>query len=241
MKLLRIAVFLVSLFSLTGCVTNDQFYTPERDKYAVEKPEVYEAGDLPKVLLIGDSIMGGYFKATQQLLKEDAAVFRHPGNAGETRNGLKKLDQWLGDTEWDVIHFNWGLHDLCYRHPEATVYGKRDKVRGTISVPIEEYVENLEKLVQRLKNTNAKLIFATTTRIPEGEAGRFVGDEVKYNQVALAVMEKHGIPINGLYQVSKDFDMDMYVKPGDVHHTGKANNVLAQAVAEAVRKQLRKL
>ena len=213
----------------------EPFYTPERDQYAVEKPATQDTEDLPKVLLIGDSIMGGYFKQTKQLLKGEAEVFRQPGNAGETRNGLKKLDQWLGDIEWDVIHFNWGLHDLCYRHPDAKVYGKRDKINGTLSVPLDEYAENLEKLVRRLKQSGATLIFATTTRIPAGEAGRFVGDDVKYNNVARKIITRHGVAVNDLYALSSGFDPEMYVAPGDVHHTGKANAALAAQVAEAIQ------
>ncbi len=46
----------------------------------------------------------------------------------------------------DVIHFNWGLHDLCYRHPEATVNGNRDEVRDTISMPLEDDRANREEL-----------------------------------------------------------------------------------------------
>ena len=31
--------------------------------------------------------------------------------------GLTGIDEWLGDDPWDVIHFNWGLHDLKYMGP----------------------------------------------------------------------------------------------------------------------------
>ncbi|MGB0743971.1 MAG: SGNH/GDSL hydrolase family protein [Opitutales bacterium] len=233
----RIWIFLAFVFAPI-LPSQAEFHTPKRDEYRVDKPVETETDALPRVLLIGDSIMGGYFKVTQQLLSDEAAVFRHPGNAGDTRNGIKKLDQWLGDAKWDVIHFNWGLHDLCYRHPEATVYGHRDKINGTVSVPIDAYAENLEKLVLQLKKTGAILVFATTTRIPEGEAGRFAGDEIRYNQVALPIMEKHDIAVNDLYTLSKHFGPKMYVKPGDVHHTGKANKKLAEAVAKAILKQL---
>lgn len=230
----RLTVLLAFIFTLSGLSAGD-FYTPERDKYAVEKPEEITTDELPHVLLIGDSIMGGYYKQTKQLLSGEAQVFRHPGNAGETRNGLKKLDQWLGDTDWDVIHFNWGLHDLCYRHPESKVYGKRDKIRGTLSVPPEEYAKNLEELVQRLKKTGATLIFATITKIPEGEAGRFVGDDVKYNEVALEIMKRHDIAVNDLYALSSEFGPEMYSKPEDVHFSGKGNAALAKQVAESIR------
>ena len=69
--------------------------------------------------------------------------------------GLSALDSWLGDTKWDLIHFNWGPHDLCYRNPEVKSVGNRDKVNGTQSVPPALYEKNLEELVQRLKKTGA--------------------------------------------------------------------------------------
>ena len=225
----------LSLHELRFVQTDIEFYTPERDQYAVQPMEAKTGDTMPKVLLIGDSIMSGYFQQTQQLLEGEARVLRHPGNAGDTRNALDKLNDWLGDTQWDVIHFNWGLHDLCYRHPEATVYGKRDKVRGSLSVPLDEYAKNLEALVQRLKQTKAKLVFATTTCIPEGEAGRFVGDDVKYNQAALEVMQRHDIAVNDLHAVSSGFGPEMYVAAGDVHHAKAGNMLLARQVAEAIR------
>lgn len=231
---LRLTALITFLFTFS-LQAQAEFHTPERDKYKVENPRTERPEALPKVLLIGDSIMGGYFRQTKQLLADEARVVRHPGNAGETRNGLKKLDQWLGDTEWDVIHFNWGLHDLCYRHPESKVYGKRDKIRGTLSVSLEEYEKNLEELVQRLKKSEATLIFATITKIPEGEAGRFVGDDLKYNNVALKIVKHHGIAVNDLYALSSEFGAAMYSKPGDVHFSGKGNAALAKQVAEAVR------
>lgn len=234
---LRLTTLIAFLLTLS-LQASSEFYTPERDKYPVENQTTEAAENLPKVLLIGDSIMGGYYKETKQLLSDEAQVFRHPGNAGETRNGLKQLDQWLGDTEWDVIHFNWGLHDLCYRHPEATVYGNRDKIRGTLSVPLEEYAENLEKLVQRLKKTGATLIFATITNIPEGEAGRYVGDDIKYNKAAVGIMQKHDIAVNDLHVLTRNFGPEMYIAPADVHFSDKGNAKLAEQVAEAIRQQL---
>src|SRR5438309_341299 len=67
---------------------------------------------LPRVLLIGDSISIGYTLPTRRLLQGRANVHRIPENGGPTTNGLTKLDKWLGNGKWDVIHFNWGLHDL---------------------------------------------------------------------------------------------------------------------------------
>lgn len=201
---------------------------------------------LPDVLILGDSISIGYTLETRKLLHGKANVFRPmredgkgPDNCGDTPMGLEKLDQWLGDRQWKVIHFNWGLWDLCYRLPEASkARGERDKVNGTVSTKPENYEKNLETLVKRLQATGAKLIWASTTFVPEGEVGRFAGDDEKYNAIARKVMEKHRIPINDLHAASKAFPADHFVRPGDVHFTPEASAKLAALVAEEIAKAL---
>jgi len=194
--------------------------------------ETPQAIDLPEVLIIGDSISNGYTPHVAQLLKEKAIVKHHRGNAQHTGTGLKKLDQWIGKIEWDVIHFNWGLWDLCYRHSESKVQGKRDKVNGTITTTLEQYEKNLDKLVTRLKKTDAKLIWAHTTVVPEKEAGRIVGDDKKYNDVAARIMQEYGVTINDLHSLSKAFPFEHFKKPGDVHYTMDGYKKLAEQVAD---------
>ena len=189
----------------------------------------------PNVLLLGDSISIGYTKGVTELLKDSAKVQRPSANCGDTNSGLKNLDRWLGDTKWDVIHFNWGLHDLCYRHPDSKVQGNRDKLKGTQAVPLAQYEKNLEELVQRLKKTGAKLIWASTTVVPEGEAGRFVGDDVKYNEVARRIMEKHGIPIDDLHASTTSFAGKFSSAKGDVHYTKEGYAKLAEQVATSIK------
>jgi hypothetical protein len=106
---------------------------------------------LPRILLIGDSICGGYHKAVTQKLEGTAVVVKNEGNAEWTGTGLEKIDAWLGDGNWDIIHFNWGLWDI---------YGWRyfDQDRSP-----KAYAERLDRLVTRMKKTRAKLIWATTT------------------------------------------------------------------------------
>jgi len=200
---------------------------------------------LPHVLIIGDSISIAYTLAVRGLLEGRANVHRPlkkdgkgPENSGDTTIGLAKLDNWLGDREWSVIHFNWGLWDLCYRNKNITRNGGRDKVNGTLSVTPEDYERNLTELVTRLKATGAKLVWANTTVVPEGESGRFAGDEVKYNAVAGRVMAAHGISVNDLHATSKDFPADHFVGPGDVHFTATGSAKLANQVAAEIRKLL---
>lgn len=187
---------------------------------------------LPKVLIIGDSISLGYTPHVRSILKGKAIVTHNKGNAQHTGTGLEKIDSWLGETKWDVIHFNWGLWDLCYRHPDSKAQGNRDKAKGTITTPLEQYEKNLEKLVLRLKKTGATLIWAHTSVVPENEVGRNVGDDAKYNEAATRVMKKHGIAINDIHTLTKEFPPTLFVGPGDVHYKKDGYEKIAKQVAE---------
>ena len=214
-----------------------EFHTPEKDKKGLtEKAEI--DAKLPNVLILGDSISIGYTRQVRRGLEGKANVIRPKANCGDTPRGLAKIDAWLGDKKWDVIHFNWGLWDLCYRHPESKTQGRRDKVKGTISTPLPEYEKNIEKLVVRLKKTGATLIWASTTMVPEGEAGRVVGDDIKYNAAAARVMKKHGVLINDLHAASSAFAPEMFTKPGDVHFKTTGSEKLAAQVVAVISKAL---
>ena len=196
------------------------------------------AKDLPKALLIGDSISIGYTPHVVATLKGKVDVTHHRGNAQHTGAGLKMLDRWVGKTQWDVIHFNWGLWDLCYRHPQSKEQGRRDKERGTLTTSLEQYEKNLDQLAVRLKKTKAKLIWAHNTTVPEGEAGRKVGDDDKYNEAAVRVMKKHGIEINDLNALTDSFPAELFTAPGNVHFKTEGSKKLGQAVAEKITEAL---
>ena len=80
--------------------------------YRQPVPPVEDDPALPRVLLIGDSISIGYSTPVRKFLAGKANVHRVPGNGGPSSNGVFMIDSWLGDKRWDVIHFNFGLHDL---------------------------------------------------------------------------------------------------------------------------------
>lgn len=198
-----------------------------------------EDAALPRVLILGDSISIGYTPLVRDKLQGKAEVLRPKANCGDTRAGLANIESWLGDGKWNVIHFNWGLHDLCYRNPESKVQGRRDKVNGTLSVSLEDYEKNLEQLVLRLKKTGATLIWASTTVVPEGEAGRKVGDDLKYNAVAERIMQKHGVLVNDLHKTSKGFAPELFSGPGNVHFKPEGYVQLATQAASAIEAALK--
>jgi len=198
---------------------------------------------LPNVLIIGDSISIGYTRPVRAQLAGKANVYRPmrgrgPDNCGDTTIGLQKIDGWLGKQRWDVIHFNWGLWDLCYRNPESKEQGNRDKVAGKLSTTPAVYEKNLEQLVTRLEATGARLIWASTTVVPEGEVGRFLGDDAKYNTIAARVMQRHGIAVDDLFALTKGLSGKFSTKAGDVHFTAEGYEKLAVQVAATIEKVL---
>jgi acyl-CoA thioesterase-1 len=147
---------------------------------------------------------------------------------------VEQIEQWLGDGKWDVIHFNFGLHDV--RHFDDQ--GKATSAdQGHRQVSDSDYEKNLELLVTRMKRTGAKLIFATTTPVPDGSAGRIKGDEIKYNEIALRVMKKHGVTIDDLYAFALPQLAEIQL-PANVHFKPEGSKELAQQVAASISKVL---
>jgi acyl-CoA thioesterase-1 len=196
--------------------------------------EAQDEPRLSRVLLLGDSIsMGvgssghyqGYEVPTQNLLRGMATVRGISGDGGNTRFGLKNLPEWLGKEHWDVIHFNWGLHDIVR------------KSDGQCIVLLDEYEKNLREIVKKLKATGATLIWATTTPVPEKEANRAANrrnsDVIAYNSAALRIMDEERVAIDDLYSFAFPRLKEIQ-QPEDVHFTFEGSAVLAKPVADSI-------
>lgn len=232
---------------------------PEKSAAAPEKPTnpalrpITDVPGLPRVLLIGDSISMGYTLAVREALKGRANVHRPLENCGATERGLTRLDAWLGDGRWDVIHFNFGLHDLKYLDKDGQYVLP---AQGTVVATTEQYALNLRAIVARLKKTGAKLIFATTTPVPPGTLGRLTGSQRRYNRAALEVMKAENVQVNDLGVFVKDIQDKLgpfspkprkrpYPQregdpqlPYNVHFTPEGYNQLAKLVVASIEQNL---
>lgn len=189
---------------------------------------IVDVPGLPRVLLIGDSISIGYTLPVRAALKGKANVHRPPGNCSSTGYGLTKIDEWLGTGKWDVIHFNFGLHDAKLP-PE-----------GVRHAAPADYEKNLRQLVRRLKATGAKLIWATTTPVPMGgilAPNRRFGDIAIYNAIAAKIMTENGVATDDL-NAAVTPHLEKVGRSNDVHFTEEGSVVLGRAVAASVERQL---
>ena len=198
---------------------------------------------LPRVLIIGDSISIGYFPFVKELMNGKAEVtrpFKEDGNSENcqgTSNGVTNIHRWIGATEWDIIHFNFGLHDM--KHVDPVTRENSNNPEHPLQADLKQYRHNLQVIVKALKGTGAKLIFATTTPYPDEVSGplRDPGMPEKYNKVAKKIMKKNGITVNDLFTFVLP-RMNEWQRPNNVHFTEKGSQALAEQVTNTIINQL---
>lgn len=198
------------------------------------------SSEMPKVLIIGDSISIGYLPFAREMMAGEAMVTRpfdangEPENCQGTTNGVAHIGKWIGKERWDVIHFNFGLHDIKHVKPDT---GKNsNNPSDPQQADVVQYKENLAEIVNTLKATNAKLVFATTTPYPDtvSKPLRTPGMPERYNRAAIAIMKRNGIPVNDLHDFVAP-QMAALQRPDNVHFTETGYKALAVEVVKAIR------
>lgn len=189
--------------------------------------------DLPKVLLIGDSIRLGYAPLVTKKLAGTAEVVSFQEPIGDTTVVLKNLDAWLTG-KLVVVHINSGLHDL-----------KVAKTAKLHQVPIEQYERNLKAIIEQIRKGTPYVVFANTTPILDDRHARrkaafdrFEKDVKEYNAVATKTMASLGVPVNDLHRIVEDGGMETMLGQDGTHFTPAGSERLADAVADSVRRQL---
>ena len=198
----------------------------------------------PRVLIIGDSISIGYTPYVKKAFQQEAFVVRpmmnhrNPENCAGTDKGLLQIDRWLtiGGGQWDVIHFNFGLHDL--KHVQPDTQKNSNNPAHPEQTPLDEYETQLREITQKLKATGATVVFGLTTDFPAGvKPFRDPQSAIDYNAVARKVMAEFDIQINDLYTLSRD-RMEEIQLPMNVHFKPEGSKVLGQQVVEHIRSAL---
>src|ERR1700704_3249657 len=144
--------------------------------------------NLPRVLLIGDSITRGYYPEVEKRLAGKAFVARlATSRFAADPVLLKEIALVLDETRFDVIHFNNGMHG--WQHSEA------------------EYRQAFPKLIKTIRAhaPKARLIWGTTTPLRDGKG--VTGDtKAEYsdqrvaarNAIAAEIVTAQKIPTNDL-------------------------------------------
>jgi hypothetical protein len=180
--------------------------------------------NLPRVLLIGDSITRAYYPNVVEQLKGKASVARLAtskslGDPALLAEVALVLDQY----RFDIVHFNNGLHGMDYSEAE--------------------YQRAFPQLLATIRKhaPKARLILATSTpmRNPENLAA-FTDDTTRVkarNSIAEKCATQQAIPIDDLFALVEHHP-EYYASDG-VHFNAKGTAAQAAQVSRHILKSLK--
>ncbi len=181
----------------------------------------------PRVLLIGDSILEGYFKRVVTRLdgKVDVDGWVNPHWQSKGTNRLL-ADVLANNGPYDVVHFNMGLHGW----PEGRIKP------GTFEPLTRAYVGILEA-----KLPGAKLIWASSTPVTaKGNSAELEPEInpiiVEHNRMAARVMKEAAVAVNDFYALLVN---KRELARGDrFHWTGPAYELLGETASQSILEAL---
>ena len=194
-----------------------------------------------KILLLGDSIRGGYQHKVQEKLGENYKVFAPNDNCRFSAYTLNSVRFWLGlqalpevkefMTEPDIIHWNNGLWDV------ARLFGE-----NRCFCSLDEYLSNMERTYNFLrKNTKAKIILATTTPTRKEKeldpmVSHFVADIERYNKALIERLGDKVDCVNDLFSLVMS-EREKIIREDDlIHLTDYGKEVCSNAVVQSIFK-----
>ncbi len=190
MKLLLFPLSLAAVCAINIAAANPGTALPSRE--SIEWCDIWishaNETNLPRVLLIGDSIARDYYPEVEKRLAGKAFVARLATSRFVADPVLlKEIELVLDQANFDVIHFNNGMHG--WQHSEA------------------EYRKAFPKLIKTIRAhaPRARLIWATTTPLRDGKAvtydtkAEYSDDRIAArNALAAEVVAAQKIPTNDL-------------------------------------------
>jgi lysophospholipase L1-like esterase len=186
-----VAIFIL-LAVLTGFAEAARAGMPPSSYESIEWCDIWishaNETNLPRVLLIGDSITRDYYPGVEKRLDGKAYVARlATSRFASDPVLLQEIALVLDNTKFDIIHFNNGMHG--WQHGE------------------KEYEQALPKLLETVQkcSPNAKLIWANTTPLkvspllPADNQIQATDERISArNAIALKIMQAKGIPVENL-------------------------------------------
>ncbi|MGA0134795.1 MAG: SGNH/GDSL hydrolase family protein [Opitutales bacterium] len=206
-------------------VENDRRLHADGKGWRVEKAVIKDA-KLPRVLLIGDSILNGYQGQATRLLAGKANVDLWVNPYNQSAHVNKLLGEVLTNGPYDVVLFNMGLHGW-----------QPGRIKpGTFEPLMKGYVEVLKARLPK-----ARLLWASSTPVTVKGKPTEINAEinpniVEQNRMAAKVMAEMGVSVVDFYGLLVD---RRELARGDMFHwTGPAYDLIAQAAVAAILREL---
>jgi len=186
-------------------------------------------------LLVGDSICAGYYPYVYDELSVKGVVLERQA-VGDSSQLLEFVEKKLNVDDYNLIHFNCGLHDL-----------RVDKTTGNYQQSLQNYKTNFEKTLSVLINQpNTIIVFVGITPVIESRHNqkdiknysRYLNDVEKYNETALSVMKRFGVPSYELCRILHENDIEKVICEDGVHMTELGRRLCANVVSGKIHNLL---
>lgn len=210
----------------------EEWLTKKASEFLSHKLEennfTYEnVSEVPKVLLLGDSISKGYREMVADKLMNKANVFYPEEITTYSPHILRYIHEIAEKlsigSNLDVVYFNVGLWDVLRIDGDEPLVSQ------------EEYKRNLQRIINRMQFLfpNARIIFATSTPVLEELAKydfiRRNEDIDAYNKAACEVMQQNQVLIHDLHQLANEYLGDNYVD--FTHFNEEGYRILSEKVS----------
>lgn len=179
--------------------------------------------DLPRVLLVGDSITHNYQEIVRELLRGICYVdYISTSYAIDTIMYNRLIEGFMLDSKYDLIHFNHGLHGI---HMAKRSY--KSRVLKLLAKVEEKSKIVLAKTTVVYKQGNKRLDSAWMKRVKER------------NDAMGEIASERGYSIDDLFSVSLSIPRNDRYEDG-THYLKGGNEIFAKAVSECIKKELEK-
>ena len=192
---------------------------------------------MKKIILIGDSIRMGYDKYLKEQLEGEAEVYYPADNCRFAYYVLRHLHDWKNTHNFpedaDVVHWNTGLWDSLTLFEDG------------IFTPVEVYKDTIKRIDRQIRILfpNAKVIFATSTRVLEERfltphiSIRYNKDTELLNNAAIEALSDTDTVINDLYTLTANAPKEYY---SDMTHlyTEEGTKLIGNKVIDSIESVL---
>ena len=216
--------YLIPLLTITIGAAHSEPIVHERIEWSDIWVTDADDPNVTRALLVGDSIVRGYFAGVEKELGKDVSCSRYTTSKFLSHpDFLAELSLLLTRFEFAVIHLNNGLHGWGYTE--------------------DDYRRGLTQLIALLKEKapNAKLVWALTTPVRVGNDIEKIHEErtprvIQRNAIAREIMAAQDVPINDLYGLVAEHTP--FFSNDGTHFSEVGRAAQAKQVAEAISAQL---
>jgi hypothetical protein len=223
--------FLIGFSSIAWCaseqipVEKDQRVQAQGGRWSYQQAPHLDP-KLPRVLLVGDSILIGYRNMVIRSLEGKACVDTWTNPYYQSEGYNRRLAEVLTHGPFTVIHINTGLHGFQEGRIPFGAY--------------EPLTQSLLDVILR-NYPDVKIIWANTTPVISKDIPRTLDNSinpiiVEHNRMAANVMVRNHVSVNDFYSLLTEH-MDLS-KGDQFHWTEPAYRILANTATASIVKKL---